>query len=127
MVWGPPPPLRDTLEGQGPQRRPQRRLDRRLEEVAKAVGGSYCRLQMPLKVAPAVRETVAGNRLHPWIPMHPCPPSSPSGAELFKRALGHTHAPWCSSTPSPVFGGGAWYEGRAAFGGLALPRAFGKQ
>ena len=30
-----------------PHRRPQQRLDRRLEEVAKAVGGGYCRLQMP--------------------------------------------------------------------------------
>ena len=27
------------------------RLDRRLEEVAKAVGGGYCRLQMPFKLA----------------------------------------------------------------------------
>ena len=36
---------------------------RRLEEVAKAVGGGYCRLQMPLSLAPAVRETVAGRRL----------------------------------------------------------------
>ena len=34
-----------------------------LEEVAKAVGGSYCRLQMPLKLALAVRGTVAGRRL----------------------------------------------------------------
>ena len=39
---------RDALEGKGSQRRPQRRLGRRLEEVAKAVGGGYCRLQMPL-------------------------------------------------------------------------------
>ena len=31
--------------------------DRRLEEVAKAVGGGYCRLQMPLKLALAVRGT----------------------------------------------------------------------
>ena len=58
---------------------PQRRLDRRLEEVAEAVGGGYCRLQMPLKLALAVRETVAGHRLgglegvtpplhmHPWV------------------------------------------------------------
>ena len=57
----------DALEGKGPQRRPQRRpqkpLDRRFEEVAKAVGGGYCRLQMPLKLALAVRETVAGHRL----------------------------------------------------------------
>ena len=54
---------RDALERKGPQTRPQRRLGRRLEEVAKAVGGSYCRLQMPLKLALAVRGTVAGHRL----------------------------------------------------------------
>ena len=42
---------------------PQERVDRRLEEVAKAVGGGYCRLQMPLKLALGVRETVAGRRL----------------------------------------------------------------
>ena len=54
---------RDALEGEGHQRRPQRRLDRRLEEVAKAVGGGYCRLQMPLKLALGVRGTVAGHRL----------------------------------------------------------------
>ena len=35
----------------------------RLEEGAKAVGGGYCRLQMPLKLALAVRGTVAGHRL----------------------------------------------------------------
>ena len=35
---------RGALEGEGPQRRPQQRLGRRLEEVAKAVGGGYCRL-----------------------------------------------------------------------------------
>ena len=34
-----------------------------LEEVAKAVGGGYCRLQMPLKLALGVTETVAGHRL----------------------------------------------------------------
>ena len=32
---------------EGPQRRPQGRLGRRLEGVAGAVGGGYCRLQMP--------------------------------------------------------------------------------
>ena len=37
-------------------------LDRRLEEVAKAVGGGYCRLQLPLRLAFAVRETLAGHR-----------------------------------------------------------------
>ena len=59
----PPPPPRDALQGKGPQRRPQRRLGRRLEEVAEAVGGGCCRLQMPLKLALAVRGTVAGQRL----------------------------------------------------------------
>ena len=54
---------RDASEGKGPQRRPQRRLDRRLEEVAKAVGGGYCRLHMPLKLALGVRGTVAGRWL----------------------------------------------------------------
>ena len=53
--------------GQGCIRRegrpPQRRLGGPLEEVAKAVGGGYCRLQMPLRLALAVRETVAGLRL----------------------------------------------------------------
>ena len=38
---------RDALEGKGPQRQ----LERRLEEVAEAVGGGYCRLQMPLRLA----------------------------------------------------------------------------
>ena len=54
---------RDAFEGKGPQRWPQRRLGRRLEEGTKAVGGGYCRLQMPLKRALAVRETVAGHWL----------------------------------------------------------------
>ena len=72
----------DALEGKGPQGPPQRRLDRRLEEVAKAVGGSYCRLQMSLRLALGVRETMAGHRLGalegggvppPPFPMHPCP------------------------------------------------------
>ena len=53
---------RDALEGKGP-RRPQKRLDRRLVEVAKAVGSGYCRLQVPLKPALGVRETVARHRL----------------------------------------------------------------
>ena len=48
---------RDALEGRGPQRWPYKRVDRRLEEVAKAVGGGYCRLQMPLKLALGVRDS----------------------------------------------------------------------
>ena len=54
---------RDAIEWNGPRRRPQKRLGRRLEGVAKAVGGGYCRSQMPLKLALAIRETVAGHRL----------------------------------------------------------------
>ena len=54
---------RVALEGKGLHRRPQQRLDRRLEEVAQAVGGGCCRLQMPLGLALGVRETVAGHRL----------------------------------------------------------------
>ena len=38
--------------------RPQKQLG----AVAKAVGGGYYRLQMPLKLASAVRGTVAGHR-----------------------------------------------------------------
>ena len=55
--------LRDALEGKGPQKRSQKQLHRRLEKVAKAVRGSYCRLQMPLRLALAVRGTVAAHRL----------------------------------------------------------------
>ena len=44
-------PGRDALEGKGPQRQPQKPLDRPPKEVAKAVGGGYCRLQMPLTPA----------------------------------------------------------------------------
>ena len=77
-----PTPI-DAAEEKGPQGRPQRRLDRRLEEVAKAVGGGYCRLQMPLRLALGVRGTGAGHRLGALKgggrgpPMHPCPPPPP--------------------------------------------------
>ena len=54
---------RGGWEGTRPGRRPQERLGRRLEEVAKAVGGGYCRLRMPLRLALGVRGTVAGRRL----------------------------------------------------------------
>ena len=49
-------PAGDALE----EKVPQRRLGRRLEEVAEAVGGGYCRLRMPLRLAPGVRGTEAG-------------------------------------------------------------------
>ena len=57
------PPPQGCIRTEGTQRLPQRGLHRRLEEGAKAVGGRYCRLQMPLKLALGVRETVAGQRL----------------------------------------------------------------
>ena len=53
----------DASEWTAPPRPPRRRPDRRLEEVAKAVGGGYRRLQTPLKLALSVRGTVAGHRL----------------------------------------------------------------
>ena len=56
------PGPRDAVEGKGPQRRPQKRVDRQLQEVAKAVGGSYCPLQMPLKLALAVKKTPARHK-----------------------------------------------------------------
>ena len=70
---------REALEGKGPQRWPQQRLGRRSEEVAEAVGGGYCWLQMPLRLALGVGVTVAGHRqgalkggvVPPPLPMHP--------------------------------------------------------
>ena len=57
------PTPRDASEGKGPQRGPQKRLGRPLEEVAKAVGGGYCRLQMPLRLALGFCGTVTADRL----------------------------------------------------------------
>ena len=81
VAAGPVP--RDALEGKGPQRGSQRRLGRRLEEVAKAVGGGYCRLQMLLRLALGVRGTVAGHRLGAleggggYLPPFQCIPARP--------------------------------------------------
>ena len=55
------PPMGGCTGREGTSGRPQQQLDRRLEKVAKAVGGGYCRLQMPLKLASGVRGTVAGH------------------------------------------------------------------
>ena len=57
---------RDALDGKGPQRRPQKRLNGRLEEVAKSVGGGYCRLQMPLKRHLASGRQWLGIGSAPW-------------------------------------------------------------
>ena len=62
-------------------RRPQKRLDRRLEEVTKAIGGGYCRLQMPFFLSwhlPSGRQGLGVGWGHwrggggpPPLPMHP--------------------------------------------------------
>ena len=98
------PHPRDAFEGKGPQRRPLRRLDRRLEEVAKAVGGGYCRLQLPLKLAIAVRGTVAGRWLGALeaeggggVPAPPCNASLP-------------HLPTPPSFPFGFLLGGVWHS-----------------
>ena len=57
---------RDALEAKGPQEQRQKRSDRRLQVVAKAVGGVYCRLRMPLKQGLVATGTVAGHRQRPW-------------------------------------------------------------
>ena len=62
MTLTPPPPT-PRLHWKSPQRQPQKWLDRQLKEDVKAVGGGYCPLQMPLKLALAVGKTVAGHRL----------------------------------------------------------------
>ena len=49
-------------KGTGPPKRPQMPLGWRLEEVAEAVGGGYCRLQMPLRPALEVRGPGGGRR-----------------------------------------------------------------
>ena len=70
----PTPPGMDALEGKGRRRPPQKRLFRRLQEVAKVVGGGYCRLQMPLSLALAVRGTVAGHTVGALQCIPPLPP-----------------------------------------------------
>ena len=54
----------------------------RLEKVAKAAGGGYCRLQLPLQLALGVRETVAGHRLGAGVT------SSPSNVSLHAPCVG---------------------------------------
>ena len=92
-----PPRPRDASEGKGPYRWPQQRLYRRLEEVAKAVGSGYCWLQMPLKLAPAVRETVAGHRLGTLEGEGGHLPPPPSNASLAPKAPPRAARPVCGA------------------------------
>ena len=87
---------RDALEGKGPQRWPLRRLDRRLG----AVGGGYCRLQMPVERAIAVRETVAGCRLGALF--GGAPSSQAPLGEVHRKAFFHLRQRGCG------FGQDAW-------------------
>ena len=73
---------RDAVEEKGSQRRPQRRLDGRLEEVAKAVGGGYCRLQTPLRLALGVRETMVGALERVYLPPLQCIPWRGGGGRM---------------------------------------------
>ena len=67
----------------------------RLEEVVKAVGGGYCRLQMPLRRALGVRGTVAGHRL-----------GALEGLPPFQIIPGHTPLPGLHNPPPHGGGGG---------------------
>ena len=94
---------RDALEGKAPPRQPPKPLGRRLEEVAKAVGGGYCRLQIPLRLALGVRRTVAGQRLGALEGAGATSP--PSNASLWGGG-GALEPPW---TPKGL---GAFLSGR---------------
>ena len=134
------PQTRNALEGRGPQRRPQRRLGRRLEEVAKAVGGGYCRLQMPSRLALAVRGTVAGHRLDAleegYLPPFQCIPPQTSPHRTAHRHSTHCSASHTHGTPAvPGRGlaatvtctGGGWGdpEGKTKFVYLKSTSNFG--
>ena len=120
----------DASEGKGPQRPPQKQLGRRLEEVAKAVGRGYCRLQMPLSLALGVRESVAGRR-HGALeggggggcpPPPPSPPQCIPGRRLFPGVLSQREA---GAAKGFVAGGGRGEEGHpcALHRGGGLDRA----
>ena len=98
---------RDALQGKGPQRRPQERLDRRLEEVAEAVGGGYCRLQVPLRLVLAVRETVAGHKGGGvYVPPFQCIPGGTRAGSVYGKARllrAHRRAPATRLLTLPPF------------------------
>ena len=85
------------------------RLGRRLEEDPEAFGGGYCRLQMPLKPALVVRETVAGHRLGAlefggggggwYLPAFQCIPAHSALTLLCDISLNPPRTPPCSTKP----------------------------
>ena len=80
----PPPPPEGCIRRAGASEAAPEALGWRLEEVAEAVGGGYCRFQMPLRLALGVKRTVAAHRLSALevegglppgpLPIHPCLP-----------------------------------------------------
>ena len=105
-MCGPYPCPRDASEG----KEPQRRLGRRLEEVAEAVGGGYCRLQMPLTLALGVGGTVAGHRLGALNGGGGClPPFQTTPPPLQVRPLRVTasanRVPFMRPPPAPLYTG----------------------
>ena len=89
----------DASEGKAPQRPPQQPFDRRLEGVVKAVGGGYCRLQMPLKPAAGRRARAPPAPLHCAAapgPRRPC--RSPCVSQAAPRA---PHTPRRPPVPAP--------------------------
>ena len=126
-------PPRNALERKGPKRLPQKRLDRRLEEFAEAVGGGYCRLQMPLKLTLGrtwrVRGTAAGHRLGALEGRGRVPPPTSNAPTFIPRCVlcwpagprPHRRAwPWPHGTAP---GNIAAHRGRAAGRARATPRA----
>ena len=88
------------------ERRPQGRSGRRLEEVAEAVGGGYCRLQMPLKLALGVRGTVVGHRLGALEGGGGVPPPSNAFLEPWDRGSWMWDRDGVRSGHCPAVGGG---------------------
>ena len=85
---------RDALEGEGPRRWPQEWLGRWLEEAAKAVGGGYCRLHMPLKLVLGITGTVAGHRLGALERGGLPPPPSKASLPMCLRPLALARGLW---------------------------------
>ena len=84
VCWLPPPPPRGLHEkGRDLKGGPRSGQTGGWRRLPKRLGGGYCRLQMPLRLALGVRGTVAGRRLGaleeegggaPPVPMRPPPP-----------------------------------------------------
>ena len=79
-----------------------------VEGVAKAVGGGYCRLQMPWRPALGVRGTVAGHRLGALEGGGRVPPSNASLLWTPPLCTSEGFLGWGPATPSYVFRRPVW-------------------